>query len=179
MDEIVKKEEHALAKSPLEWLKIADDTFTEAMQRMSAAIIQDTDATETALIHNFTKKSEASIKAFKDNARARLLTFILEKGQTVTEKGTLELSLSNGQVQRAVPTNTKPNDKLTERVLRAKGLDINTWMDKEVSYSVNERKMMELLQTEQLTETEYKQCFTEKAYRIGATQPAGEDEDNG
>lgn len=175
--EIVKKQEDSLVKSPLEWMRIAEDTFTDAMQRMSAAIIQDTDATETALIHNFTKRAEASIKSFKDNARNRLLTYILEKGTSVTEKGTLELPLSNGQVQRAVPTNTKPNDKLTERVLRAKGLSLDMYMDKEVKYCVNERKMAQLIQDEILTDAEYKQCFGEKAYRVGATQASGESED--
>jgi hypothetical protein len=175
---ITKSEQQgALTKSPAEWLAIADDTFTTAMQRMSAALIQELDPAEVAAIHDFTKKADKSIQAFKDNSRERLLTYVLERGSQVTERGTLELDLGNGRVQRATPANTKPNDKLTERVLRSKGLDVGVWMDKEVKFVVNEVKLKELLETQQITESEYKQCFGKLEFRLGATEPKSEEEE--
>ncbi len=178
MDEIVKAEvSNALTVKPLEWLKKADEVFVEAMTRMSAAMIQECDSSEVAAIHDWTKKSEKSIQMFKDNARERLLSFILAKGEKVTDKGTLQISLDNGRVQRAIPTNTKPADRLTERMLRAKGLSIETYMNKVVKYTADERKLQTLLDTEQITTSEFKSCFDDISYRIGASEVTPEDEE--
>lgn len=176
-DEIAKQEPQQLAIRPLEILKEAEEIFTNSMQRLSAALIQDCDPFETAKIHDWTKKTEKSIQAFKDNARERLNTFLQQHGQVVTEKGTLEMDFGNGWKQRAIPTNTTPSDKLTERVLRAKGLDLNVHMDKELKYCASDAKLRYLLEQELLTQAEYKQCFGELAYRIGASERVKEEEE--
>lgn len=170
-------EKHAIATKPLEWLKRADEIFTEAMQQLSAAIIQDCDSAEVARIHEWAKRSEASLKMFKDNARERAMAFILQSGKVVTEKGTLELEVGDGFVQRAIPTNTKPDHGKTERMLRAKGLSLDEHMDKLVSYEANDNKLRRLLDGEEITQAEYKSCFGELAYRVMPLTKVEEDSD--
>lgn len=162
--------DNSLTKKPLEWLEIADKTFTDAMAKVSAAIIQECDEYETMRIHDWVKRTQESTKMFQDNARERLLMFLLQKGTVVSEKGTLEIQ-AGGIRQRAIPTNTKPDNKLTEQMLRAKGLDINEWMEKELKYVARDASLKELLREQRITQAEYESCFTEKAYRIGASEP--------
>lgn len=170
------EEPQALALKPLEWLKLADQVFTESMAKMSAALIQDCDEHETMMIHNWVKKAAESTKMFQDNARARLMNFLIRNGSVVTDKGTLQIE-ANGWRQRAVPINTKPNDKLTEQMLRLKGFDINEYMDKTIKYSANSHKLKWLHEEQKITDSEYKSCFGETAYRIGAAEPIVETDD--
>lgn len=168
-DEIVKKED-----APLDIFKQhlseTHNLFKDSMQNLSALLQQELTPTQLAVLHEWTSKSQATVKAFDENFRERLLIVLREQGTEVTAKGTLQIALDDGRVQRAVPTNTKPSDKLVENKLRSKKLDIKEWMREDVKYKVDEDKLKVLLARGLLTEQEYRDCFEERSYRVSKPQ---------
>lgn len=166
MDEIQQLE---LTLTPSTIIRSASDVWASIVQQLSPLLQQDLTPTELALIHDFTEQGKKSLDAFSELSRNRLLALVKEKGQIVTDNGTLELPLGNGRVQRAIPMSTKPNDKLTEKMLKGRNLPLTSGMDTDVKYKANDTKLCALRQTNAITEDDYLSCFPERQYRLGKT----------
>ena len=171
------KEEPSQIARPLDLLPKAREQFVQGTQILSQMLQSECTQEEIALIHEFISKSEEDLEAFHEAARKRLLDYLVTKGEKVTDKGTLMLRLGEGRVQRAVPTNTKPDSKLTESTLRNRGLSPDAWMDRDVKYIVNEVKMKQLRAEGKLSDEDYAMCFKKVSYRIGKTQLLSEVDD--
>lgn len=170
-------EEKQLSVTPLERIKLAETEWVLVTAHLSTLLRADLNPTETALFHEFLKKREDDVKSFHKVVRERLEKVIVEKGSKVTDKGTLELDLGNGRVQRATVTKTAPDDKRTEAMLKRKGLSIDTHMDKDIKYKANEMKLRMLLEQQLITEADYKSTIPPVSYRIGKTSVSGEQDD--
>lgn len=167
-----------LYEQPAAIIRQTQDTWASIVQGLSSILQQNLTPAELALFHDFTEKSKKSIDAFKEIARDRLLSQVKSSGIRATDKGTLVLDLGNGNVQRAIPVSTKPKDKLVEAMLKRKGLLRDSWMDKTIIYTASESKLAELLDGKLITTDEYNSCFAEQTYRVGKSQPKGEDYDD-
>lgn len=170
VDEIVKVDvqETGIVK-PLDLLKNANETFVAVAQNLSALLQADLSPLEMALIHDWTSKKQDDIKDFDSLLQERILDYVKSNGKQVTEAGTLEVGLGDGRFQRITPTTTKPNDKLTERKLKSKGIPLDEGMDKSVKMIVNETKLAKLLADKKLSKEDYEECFAERSYRVGST----------
>lgn len=92
-----------------------------------------------------------------ESAQDRLITHVLAAGEPVPEtKGTFEW---NGVKVR--PTRTTLDPKKVEGLLRAKNLDVNLYMDKKLTYVVNETRVKEVL-----NEGEQESCRYELKYQL-------------
>lgn len=176
MDEIVKKEE-----TQLDTFKQKLDTTTNFMvsmfQSLSTILQGELTNEQTAQLHDFTTKGKESFEAFKENSRERLLDILVKQGKQVTERGTLEIMVSEGRKQRAIPTNAGPDSKNIESLFRSKGLSPDSWMRRDVKYKVDDMLLKKAVDAKLITEAEVKACYPPLKYRIGKTVAADE-EDN-
>lgn len=166
-----------LSIAPKEALELSRTAFNNVTFLLSQAIQQELTPTEQADYHEWTSKAADSLKNFKEALRSRLLEVLTSQGTRVTEKGTLQIELGEGRVQRAVPSNTKPDDKLVESRVRAKDLSPEVWMDRVITYKVNESKLQSLVDSGQFTKEDYAACFKPTSYRVGKPQKIGESDD--
>lgn len=106
-----------------------------------------------ATVKEVVKVLDYSIEAAQD----RLITHVLAVGEDVPEtKGTKEW---NGVKVR--PTRTTLDPKKVEALLRAKNLDVNLYMDKKLTYVVNETRLENVL-----NEGEQEACRYELKYQL-------------
>lgn len=169
--------EAALDKRPMEWLQEADTVLVKSVSHLSAAMVQELTDAEITSIHDFVDKAIKALKVFKDNARERVMAAIVLRGKPVTNRGTLEIELGNGRVQRAIPDDTGYDVDMVEKLLRAKNLDVNIYLDKKpIKYVVNEMRLMQMVAEGLLTSEELKQCKSPIVYKIGRTQAAKDEQ---
>jgi hypothetical protein len=176
-DSIVKAEPVAIAVTPKEALAFAENHWVASMQLLSNAIREELSNEDTALFHEWMLKKADDIDSFRELMRKRLLDVVKEKGTKVTDKGTLELDLGGGRVQRASPTTTLPDDKLTERVLKDKGVDATAHMNAIIKYKADESKLKALVEQGKLTADDLKKCYKPTSYKLGKTGMKSEDVD--
>lgn len=166
-----------IAIKPLEALQFADQHWVAAAGLLSNILRSELTQKETALFHEWMLKRADDVDSFRELMRKRLLEMVRVSGVKVTEKGTLELDLGDGIVQRASPTTTLPDSKLTEKMLRSKKLSPDTYMLKTVTYKASNDTLKKLLEEKLITEEEYKSCFKETTYKLGKTSRKGEDDE--
>lgn len=105
------------------------------------------------MVKEVVKVLEYSVEAAQD----RLIAHVLELGDAVPEtKGTYEW---NGVKVR--PTRTTFDPKKVEGLLRAKNLDVNLYMDKKLTYVVNESRLDAVM-----NEGEKESCRYELKYQL-------------
>lgn len=176
-DSIIPAAPAELAITPKEALAFAENHLVAATALLSNAIREELSTEETALYHEWFLKKIDSIDAFRELMRKRLLEMVVQKGTKVTDKGTLELDLGGGRVQRASPTTTLPDDKLTERVLRDKQLEVSAHMNCTIKYKADESKLKILVEQGKLTADDLKKCYKPTTYKLGKTGMKSEDVD--
>jgi hypothetical protein len=93
---------------------------------------------------------EGVLEAAKDNIKRRALPIVLNKGETVTEKGTKRLQVG-GFVVEAQPNRTGYDPKKLESLLRMNGHEPTVAMDQKVTYTVNEGKLTDFVRGAALT----------------------------
>ncbi len=172
-DEIVKKEQHALT-TVSQYVDAANNYIASAATLISDAL-RTCSEEEVALIHEWALRGKESFEEFDKVTKGRLLEYMKTNARQVTEKGTLEIDIGNGRVQRATPTSTKPDDKLTEKVLRDNKLPPETCMLPTTSWKIDMSRFGNLKTV--LTEEEHARCFKPVSYRVGKTKVKGEDDD--
>jgi hypothetical protein len=173
MSEIVKEEEQQLTTTR-QLVEAANNMVATAAGYISEALRSCSEA-ETAYIHEWALKGQDSFKAFSETSRDRLLKYIKSHGQVVTEKGTLEVDLGGGRVQRAVPISTKPDDKLTEKMLRDNKLPIESVMYATQIWKVDTAKFEAASKT--WPKEMVDKCYKERSYRVGKTGVKGESDE--
>lgn len=172
MDEIVKKEEAQLT-TVAQFVSAANEHIASAAQLISEAM-RNASETEMPLIRTWALKGKESFEAFDKSTRESVLEVLKTKGRRVTAAGTLELDVGNGMVQRAVPTKTTPDDKLTEKALKDASLPTSECMDATVIYKVNPVKFAEF---EKRYPDLAKKCYKEVSYRVGKISAKGENDE--
>lgn len=177
-DAIVTIEEAVLAKSPKEVLDFASNVLADTAYALSDLLRRDLSFGDTALFHDWCKKASKSLKSFEELLNERTKAAVIANGSKVTEKGTLELDVGDGKVQRVIPTKTTPDNELTERVLRDRGLSVESWMRRTVVYKADETLLKKLLENKMITEQEYKKCFGEVKYKLDKIRMKDEESDD-
>lgn len=176
-DELATVPQQQLAIKPLEALQFADQHWINATALLSQVMRGELDNKETALFHEWMLKRAEDVDEFRDVMRKRLLEIVKTKGSKVTDKGTLELDLGDGKVQRASPVTTLPDSKLTEQMLRNKKLSVDSYMLKTIMYKASDDTLKTLLAEKLITEDDYKSCFKPTSYKLGKTGRKGEDDE--
>lgn len=143
-----------------------EGAFSYLMKALSAQL-SDRNITPTNLItavvavKNFSK----ALKAMEDVAAKNLKELVLTTGNL--KEGTSQIFLQVGEYSvEARVANTKLDVVKVESMLRAKNLSIDSGMDKEISYKVNESKLADLVIRKKITSDELEACRHEVKYNL-------------
>ncbi len=144
----------------------SQDAFTYLMKdlaaRLSGQSITPTTLISTVVdIKNFSK----ALKNMEDIAAKNLKDLVIQEG--IKKEGTSQIFLQVGEYQvEARVANTKLDVVKVESMLRAKNLSIDSGMDKEISYKVNESKLADLVIRKKITSDELEACRHEVKYNL-------------
>jgi hypothetical protein len=111
------------------------------------------------------KTWERAIEDLVKNGRDRLLNLVLEQGEQVTETGTKRLTVDGWEIE-ARPRKSGLDPKKLEGLLRAKNLPVEKYMTPEITYSVSELGVQNLLREGKMTPDEMTNCHHELAYNL-------------
>lgn len=98
----------------------------------------------------------------RDMLKARVIELVTKNGKKVTEAGTMRMPMA-GLVMEIQPTGNGYDPKKVEALIRAKGLDVEHYMDKEIKYSINEGKMKS---AKKITHDEWETCRKEQGWKM-------------
>lgn len=97
--------------------------------------------------------------------REQMLQRVQAEGQTITEKGSMALTVGGYKVT-AIPTKTGIDPKKLESLLRKRGADVEAVMDATVSYKLNPGKVAVAEAAGKLTRDDIANCTYDKAFRV-------------
>lgn len=112
-----------------------------------------------------TDKLNKLAEEVRDRLRSKLLAWLAEHGEVVTEKGS-KAGVVGGFKVSAIPTRTGIDPKKLEALLRRLKLDPNTHMKTTLSYAVDDAKVMALVQAGRLTVEDLNNCKYSESFRI-------------
>lgn len=112
-----------------------------------------------------TDKLEKLADEVRDRLRSRLLKWVKETGETVTEKGSKANTIGGFKVS-AIPTRTGIDPKKLEALLRRLGLDPTAGMKPTITYAVDDEKVMQLIGAGRLTVEDVNNCKYAESFRI-------------
>lgn len=106
-----------------------------------------------------------AIKDISDVARALLIAHLQKEGKQTTEKGSLGLEVGGFKLE-ARPTRTGYDAQKVEALLRAKELSLDTYMDKDIRYVLNETRLESAVVAGVLSKDEVETCRYEVSYAL-------------
>lgn len=122
----------------------ANETTSIAFKQMAHLLSLDLTPPALAGAFDTLKDWDDVVSDLIKSARERLLTLLKSDGEKTTDAGTLRLNV-DGWALEARPQSTNYDAKRLEALLRAKGLSVDTYMTREVSYSVSPDGVARLL----------------------------------
>lgn len=167
----------ALAKGASGKLKLTDagarieTAMTLLIDALSAEPKIDTVVAIQAALKSWTKRMEDVEKISK----GMLIEHLKAHGKATTEKGSLSAHISGYQVE-ARPWRTGLEAKKVEALLRAKELSVDTFMDKDIKYLVNETRLASAVDQGYLTNDELDTCRYELSYALQPIKKVGNNE---
>lgn len=132
-----------------------------------ATVIGNASITPTTLATAVDKLNQvaAYIKSLQESARNRMLNLVMERGEVRTDKGTRVLT--DGEWTLEVrPTRTGIDSRKLERLLRAKGQNIEGWMTPKITYEYNPGMAAEAIARGVLTEDELATCKYDESWSV-------------
>ena len=87
------------------------------------------------------KQVESAVEAMEAHLKQVIEGFVLEHGKDVGEKGGKQVVFPTGEMLRLRLHRTGVDSKKLEKLLRARGVDVETCMDARVSYAANTEKI--------------------------------------
>jgi hypothetical protein len=103
----------------------------------------------------------------KDAVSGRLKAMVLEQGTVKSEKGSKELVIGEFKLE-CRPRKTGYDAKKVQFLLQNKGLSLSEHMDAEISYSVNQEKLVIAQERGLITADELKTCGVDVQYNLQA-----------
>ena len=169
--------QQAIAKTAPKSLSFEDRV--KSMLRTLAQRLSDKDLapSQLTLTYNVLKDWRENLVALEDNAKARLLKIVSEKGAKVSDAGTMK-AMVDGWVLEARPSGAKWDDKKVLMLLASKGLPEEKWMKTTVKYAVDEAKLAALVELGKLTEAEVASCRASRGFALQPPRTVAEVEDD-
>jgi hypothetical protein len=128
--------------------------------------------------YTIVKKYHDALDKTKKTVSDHLKKLVETEGQAVPET-TMKRALFGGYQLEIRATNTKLDGDKVEAMLRAKGLPPEKWMVQEVSYSVDEEKLKELVAKKKLTPDEVESCRHELKYALQPVKKVSDEHERG
>lgn len=121
--------------------------------------------------HNFLAFLEDAVARLKGMVVARAEKEVMERGETITDKGTKALELGGWYV-RAIPNRTGIDPKKFEARLRTKGVLPENYMQPKITYAMDPAKTAKAVADGVITEAELSACKYDLTYKLTVTQVA-------
>jgi hypothetical protein len=135
-----------------------------ALQAFGSALGQLADG-DVPAAYELTAQAEKMLEEVRGLLKTRAMLWLNVNGQKVTDKGTMEGSVSGFSV-RAIPMRTGLDPKKLEQTLRAKKLDPNSQMKPTITYKVDEAKVAVLVSEGKLSPADLEACKYEPSWRL-------------
>lgn len=130
---------------------------SDAVEQIAGLLSTDLRPDQLASAQQQIKELTTALVVCEENVKKRLVAIALEEGTEATEKGTKRVT-KDGWTWGVRPWRNTLDDKKVEALLRAKGLSVDTWMDKKVTYAANEDRLKDAVAKKKLTADEMETC---------------------
>lgn len=95
-----------------------------------------------------------------------VIALVKATGKKTTDAGTMRATHSGYELEIQPNGSGSYIDKSVEALIRAKGLDVNSAMDAEVSYTTNTGKLDNLIQLKVITQAELDTCKKAESWKV-------------
>ena len=135
------------------------------LQVLADVLTYDITPNDVSAVYLQLKNVEDVLKDIGSLARDRLLAYIKQEGEPISEGGSLKARLGEYEVC-AIIRSAGYDAKKVQQMLRSKGLDATAGCDTEIKYKPNPDKLEALVDTGRLTRDELKLCKVDPDYRV-------------
>lgn len=170
-----KKEKEVVALSKVEKQQVlarASEVGEEILKGFAALLSTDLQPNELAeVLSSIRHLSKGLSNGVEPIAKKRLVTFLKETGDVITDKGTKEAIIGGWKI-RMKPYRSGIDAKKLEALIRAKGRDPANYMTTEVSFSVSDLGLQKLQEKGIATEDELETCKYDESWTLETPERA-------
>lgn len=127
---------------------------------------------ELAATFDALKDAEKVVEDLQTNLKARLVEQVKQLGKQSTERGSLRLEADGWEIEARV-SRTGYDPRKVEALLRAKNLDVPSYMTTKITFAVDEARLQAAALTNKLTQDELDTCRYESGYTLQRPKRVG------
>jgi hypothetical protein len=157
----------ALARSvPTQALKVVpEDLFKQGVVALAERLSGELTPIILTETYELIQTYEKALGKISEIAKKNLKAFVETNG--LVEEGSKQKVATIGEYQVTCrPVRTTFDPKRVEALLRAKNMNVEKGMDREISYTVNESKLQSLITTKKMTADEVESCRYPLTYSL-------------